>query len=76
MPLGADGYYSFEDDAGGWEGLARAKDGVFESVKNGAWVKDEEQYLLHYIVNPGTSGFERIDQPTAAELARRYGVTL
>jgi hypothetical protein len=74
--LAPNGYYSFDDLDGGYNGLVRVSgDGaVFERVHNGAWVIDHD--LARYFVNPGTSYLEPVKGDVLRGLAARYGVDL
>jgi hypothetical protein len=77
MGFAPDGFYSFENFDGGYNGLVRVSRGGFhfERADDGGWVED--QGLARHFVNPDIGGtLERIDDATAQHLAERYGVTL
>jgi hypothetical protein len=71
-----DGYYSFENFDGGYDGLLRVSEGGtrFDCVNSGVWVNKQD--LWGRFVNPGSDALEPIDDATAQRLAERYGVTL
>lgn len=69
-----DGYYSYDNLKGGYNGLVRVSGGgvVFERVQRGAWVADQD--LARHFVDPGTTFLEPVDGDVLRELAGRYGV--
>jgi hypothetical protein len=72
-----DGFYSFENLEGGFDGLVRVSGGgiFFEHVGDGgAWIKNQD--IARHFVNPGTTFLEPIDDATARRLAARYGADL
>jgi hypothetical protein len=68
-------YLSFERLGGeGFDGLIRFDGARPERAAGGSWVADLD--LGRRIASPGADGPQAIDEKTARELARRYGVDL
>ena len=68
-------YLSFERlEAGGFDGLIRFDGAKAKKVIDGSWVVDSQ--IVRRLIDPGADGPDRIDERTAGELAKRYGVEL
>jgi hypothetical protein len=73
------GYYAFERNGGGYDGLVRVSDveGGGKKLDNGAtggWVND--QSLLRFFTDPGSDFLSPISTAQARLQAKKLGLTL